>query len=145
MKILFKSLYPSIILEFNIAPNTQIGRIVIPEKAYEFENAYKIPDHQYSRGGEFIENMVTDNIIEFCKRWFNLGGIEDVLNDIGEYNDYKSGSNFVKAGFKEVPISITRIEKPIEFTGSKVESPIIFCGKVPDDLSYDKIIADRRN
>ncbi len=79
----YKSLYPSILLEFNIAPNTQHGRVVIDEKVYINENAFDNP--KYSRGGEFIENLVTDNHIEFCKRWLHLGGIKEVLSDMKEY------------------------------------------------------------
>ena len=76
-------MYPSIILENNIAPNTQIGRIIIDETVYKGENAYNNP--KYSRGGEFIENMVTDNHIEFCKRWFHLAGFKEILQDMQEY------------------------------------------------------------
>ena len=82
----YKSLYPSIIIEFNIAPNTQIGRIIIPNKVYQGENATKIPEGKYSRGGEFIENLVCDNIIEFCKRWFQLAGFKEFMEDWAEYN-----------------------------------------------------------
>ena len=42
-------------------------------------------NEKYSRGGEFIENMVTDNIIEFCKRWFHLAGFNEILEDINEF------------------------------------------------------------
>ena len=79
----YKSLYPSILIEFNISPNTQIGRIDIPEKVYQFENTYANP--KYSRSGEFIENMVTDTIIEFCHRWFHWANIEEFLVDMNEF------------------------------------------------------------
>lgn len=82
----YKALYPSIIIEFNIAPNTQIGRIIIPNKVYLGENATMIPENKYSRGGEFIENLVCDNIIEFCKRWFQLAGFKEFMEDWAEYN-----------------------------------------------------------
>ncbi len=151
----FKSLYPSIMIEFNIAPNTQIGQAVIwnkwvvkyeghilyakdngvayefptteidnekvpkkiklfideectqpayinpdgspadieyiPEKFetieykkfYENENIYHNP--KYSRSGEFMENLVCDNIVEFCKRWFGLAGVKELLEDMQQY------------------------------------------------------------
>lgn len=164
---MFKSLYPSIMIEFNIAPNTQVGRIDIwnkwivdynghklyakdPGVAYEFpmtevdnkpvpkkielyldeactepafvdkstgmaalvdydqekfktisyykfyqnENVYHNP--KYSRSGEFMENLVSDNIIEFCKRWFNLAGILELIEDWNEYQ--KSFLNFYGNG-----------------------------------------------
>ena len=34
--------------EFNIAPNTQIGKIIIDEKVYNDENAYHIEEEKYS-------------------------------------------------------------------------------------------------
>jgi len=153
---MFKSLYPSILIEFNIAPNTQIGRVDIwntwivdynghklyvkdPGVAYEFpmteiddkpvpkkielyldeectepafidkatgraamvdydpekfktieytkfyqnENIYHNP--KYSRSGEFMENIASDNHIEFCKRWLCLAGIKEFFEDWNEY------------------------------------------------------------
>lgn len=79
----FKSLYPSIIHENNIAPNTQIGRIEIDEKVYANEDAYN--SEFYSRSGEFVENMITDNMIEFCHRWFGLANIGEFIIDMDEY------------------------------------------------------------
>ena len=139
--ILYKSLYPSITLEFNIAPNTQIGRIVIPNKVYDHENVYGIEEGKYSRSGEFIENMVTDNVIEFCKRWFKLAGVQEFLEDIDEfYEDRNLGrfSNLVNAGFKEqplIPVANT-IETPVLFSGSKVETPLLFYNDRPQELTF---------
>lgn len=136
-------------LEFNIAPNTQVGRIVIPEKVYNHENTYHIDEERYSRGGEFVENMVTDNIIEYCKRWFHLAGVEEFVEDIDEfYDSYEFGnfSNLSSAGFKESPILPTAdvIETPVMFTGSKVENPILFYSSKPKDMTYDNIIGGRQ-
>ena len=108
----YKSLYPSTTLEFNIAPNTQIGKIIIPDKVYDKENLYNIEEEKYSRGGEFIENMVTDNEIEFCKRWFHLAGFNELLDDINEYFENKvfSNMNYIEA---------------VNSFGDKLECPII--------------------
>lgn len=92
----YKSLYPNIILEFGIAPNTLIGYISIPEKIYDGENSNMNP--KYSRSGEFIENMVCDNIIEFCSRWFHLAGIKEFLQDWREYNE-KMKTNYSRFGY----------------------------------------------
>lgn len=85
----YKSLYPSIVLENNIAANTQIGRYSLPNKVHnkEHKDMYTSDedDAKYSREGEFFENMMSGNIIEFCKRWFHLGGIKDVIHDFKEY------------------------------------------------------------
>ena len=95
MKILYSSLYPSIILENNIAPNTQIGRIDIPNKIHDDEHRYmyesdEISDSRYSRAGEFLDNYMSGNVLEFCRRWMHLGDIYDVIEDCKEYY-YKNG------------------------------------------------------
>ena len=143
----YKSLYPSIMLEFNIAPNTQVGKIEIPNKVYKYENLYGIEDEKYSRGGEFIENMVTDNIIEFCNRWFNLADYQEFLEDIDDfYSKYGFGkfSNLRKAGFGESPILPVTDKRdcPIEFINAKVEVPIEFITKHPEQ--FDTIIKTRK-
>ena len=45
---------------------------------------------KYSRGGEFLDNLMTSNILEFCWRWLNLGDIYDVESDIREFYNYNS-------------------------------------------------------
>ena len=146
---MYKSLYPSIMCEFNIAPNTQIGRVMIPEQVYDHENTYGIEEEKYSRGGEFIENLVTDNEIEYCKRWFHLAGIEEFLSDIDEFyagRGLGNFSNLVGAGFVEPvfePVT-SEIVTPISFTNTKTESPIIFYDK-PECLDYNKMIMEAKN
>ena len=88
----YKSLYPSIDIENNIASNTQIGKIVIEDKVFENENRFC--DDKYSRGGEFIENLVCDNIIEFSSRWLHLATFTELLNDIQEYYSTKFDTSY---------------------------------------------------
>jgi len=194
-------LYPSILLEFNIATNTQIGRIDIynrwkvrlkrgngdqifyikdpgnahdfeygdikegnkiikirkkvslyldPEftkpvaenidyisedyetleyvKVYEHENAFNFDKH--SRGGEFIENLVTDNEIEFCHRWLHLANFKELLEDIDEYyraNSIGAYSEFDKPNCPIRPSTIGTLYSPITFReGNKTIKPIRF-------------------
>ena len=79
----FKSLYPSIDREHNLAPNTIIGKIFIDNKVHKFENPYHNED--YDRGGQFIEDLVTGNSLEFGRRWFNFASFREMLEDIEEY------------------------------------------------------------
>ena len=140
----YKSLYPSIMIEFNIAPNTQVGRIMIDHQIYDHENTYKIPVDQYSRGGEFVDNMVVDNKIEFCKRWFKLGGIKEVIEDIDEFymnKGFGKYSNLINAGFGtgvEPAILPTNniVEPAIIFDHCAWESPIYFEKNRPEELNY---------
>lgn len=109
----FKSLYPSITGESNIASNTQIGKIEIPNKIYKNENAYNIIG--YSRSGEFIENKVTDNIIEFCHRWFHLGSVQDLIKEVDKRMQESNGYPVYKVTH---PIQITnrqRYKHPVRF------------------------------
>ena len=133
--------------EFNIATNTQIGRIEIPHKVYPHENAYQIQG--YTRSGEFIENMVTDNIIEFFKRWFNLGGIIEVLKDINEYyseynlGNYQDMMNNLSCPI--IPVEKTFNNIPV-FFGEKdpYECPVIFNNpRDRESQSYNAILQGR--
>lgn len=79
----FTRLYPSITQEYNMAPNTEIGYIKIPDKIYEGENA--IHNDKYTRSGQFIEDMTSECDIEFGHRWFNLASFKEAYSDIIEY------------------------------------------------------------
>lgn len=78
----YKSLYPSITREFNIAPNTQIGKIEIDGAIHDKENLFKYD--KYCRGGQFLQDYYSNNYIEFCERWFHLAGFSDMLDDMDE-------------------------------------------------------------
>ena len=145
VNIRFRSLYPSILLEFNIAPNTQLGKIIIPNKIFEDENHYN--STKYERAGEFIENLTTDNIIEFCHRWFGLANFEELLDDMCEYYNkfvtpvsregtyrmfYRNDDNKVI----QVPVKRTNNKKvisPITYLeeGQRAINPIIVLDKLP--------------
>ena len=87
----YKALYPSITMECNIAPNTQVGKIVIENKIYDKENILKEDIEKYSREGEFIENLVCDNILEFAHRYFGLATFREfMLYDLMEYLQIES-------------------------------------------------------
>ena len=82
---------------------------------------------KYSRGGEFIENMVTDNEIEFCKRWFHLAGFNELLEDANEYFANKMFSNM--SYIEAINSYNDRIEAPIIPTNNKgIIEPVVFDG-----------------
>lgn len=82
----YTRMYPSIAQQWNMAPNTQVGRLEIPVVVYEGENRLHNP--KYNRSGAFIEDYLSDNYIEFMHRWFGLGNFEEVYKDIFEYFTY---------------------------------------------------------
>lgn len=110
------------------------------DKVYDNENAYMTP--KYSRGGEFMENMVSDNLLEFCKRWFHLAGFNEIIEDMNEFykqytvqygtQDFIGEFGIDKNGELIVhPVKdISRLKaiKPIFFTNNGVTNPIVLLG-----------------
>ena len=93
-------------------------------------------EEKYSRGGEFVENLVTDNELEFCNRWLKLGNFSDVINDIDEFygNEY---------GIFSTIMNDTSIIHPIIPISDKIETPIMFNeGKVISPISFDYVERD---
>lgn len=79
----FKSLYPSIARQHNMAGNTQIGKILIEGPVHKYENPY---DYEYyDRGGQFAEDLSSGNVLEFSRRWMGLASIREMIEDMGEY------------------------------------------------------------
>ena len=92
------------------------------------------------RAVEFIENLVTDNHLSFCKRWFHLAGIKEFLEDMEEYRrqfmiSYSSNGVYTpyyydkNDKFVVVPVRDNRMYnkiRPISFTNDRKIKPITF-------------------
>lgn len=133
-------------IENNIAPNTQIGKVIIDEKVYENENFYKTPEEMYSRGGEFIDNMVCDNDIEFCHRWFHLANIQEMIQDINDYfTNHSIGSYDEFANNYRTPLypKIKNLsEVAVDFDYNKIESPVEFYKEKPN-ITYEDLVLQK--
>lgn len=140
----YKSLYPNIDLEHNIAPNTLIGRLLIPEKVYKYENMLNNP--KYQRSGEFIENMVCQNYIVFCHRWFHLANFMEILEDMDEYF-HNEIPNFTTNGqyetFEKIdgkviinPLESKRKDGIDPFVWGKRFNPCVYFGDRPKVKRY---------
>lgn len=79
----YSSLYPSIINQNNVAPNTQHGKIILPEAFSEMENIYN--NEYYNREVWFAELYTSKDSLSFCQRYLKLGSYQDVYHDIIEY------------------------------------------------------------
>lgn len=136
----FKALYPSTEQECNIAPNTQIGAILMPEKIYDKENI--LSEDKYVRSGEFIENMVCDNPIEFHKRYMQLAGIKEfLLEDILEFLANNNMDKPIQR-YKIDPIIMANSISPIILVNGKI-NPIISMDLSKDSIkSYSKELRD---
>lgn len=98
----YSAMYPNIICAFNIFISTQYGRLLIPDKVYESEN---VQDQlNYDRGGEFIDNYLTDNVVQTGSRWFNLPTIEEMIYDISKNSLRKPFSRVRKKAFKRMVV-----------------------------------------
>lgn len=79
----YARLYPSILMEDNIAPHTQIGKIEIPDKVYPEENHWGID--RYPREMAFCEDLHSHNFISFGNRWFGLASYGELYDEVIDY------------------------------------------------------------
>ena len=135
----YTSLYPSIMLENNLAPNTQIGRVIIDVKVHDYEHydmyTSDLDDAKYNRGGEFLENIMSDNTIEFCKRWFGLAGFKELLQDMEELypNVYSYDDSNVVTYITGNPIEALTFDD----YNRRYVSAVTFITKYKDDYSNE--------
>ena len=111
VKILYKALYPSEIAENNIAPNTMYGKVFFPEQLDPKENRFN--NDTFDRTVWFIEDLVSNDRINFCNRYLNLAGYEQMYDDIIEY------FNTVKNPFNG--LRMTRLECNIEMSRNVIK------------------------
>ena len=71
--------------EFNTAPNTQIGKIILPYKVHDKEGHIPSDNFKFNRSREFSEDYTSKDWLEFSSRWFHLATYEELLDDIQEY------------------------------------------------------------
>lgn len=77
----YASLYPSIIREFNIAPNTQIGLVIIDREFTAIEAARA----NNTVAGAFMEDMRSQVWLEIGTRWFNLATYTELYYEVEEF------------------------------------------------------------
>lgn len=81
----YKALYPSIEREFNMSPNTQIGKIQMPYKVHNKEGHIPSENFNFNRSREFAEDYTSRDWLEFASRWLHLADYSELLYDIDEY------------------------------------------------------------
>ena len=125
-------------LEFNIAPNTQIGRIDINHQVHIKENPYR--DDKYSRGGDFLDNLASDSIIEFSHRWLHLADFKEMLTDVDEFIGYDIGK-FGDMYYNNSPIIPMKKSaiSPLVFNTTDYK-PVIVTDDMPN-ITYEELIA----
>lgn len=126
----YAKLYPSIIEENNIASNTQIGKIIIENDVSNLEHhdMYTSQDEEndisrYSRGGEFLENLMTGNMIMFFNKWFKLATFVEMLSDMEEIlpqnkymkSDVRNTIFFTTIGYRDAIKFVDKCYNPNRF------------------------------
>lgn len=81
----FASEYPWAKFTRSLSRSTQYGRLIIPHKISEWQNALplgktKRPEdtRRYVPGGEFVSDYLSQDILSFGTVWFNLPFVEEV-------------------------------------------------------------------
>lgn len=79
----YERLYPSTLQEFNMASNTQIGKLIIDRPINPNENPFG--DLKYDRGGAYIEDLQSHIYLEFGTRYLNLASYDVLIDDVKEF------------------------------------------------------------
>ena len=155
----FKALYPSIAMQNNTAPNTQIGMIDMPEQVYDNENADANEDEddeeekgKYSRSGEMLENYMCRNMIIFANRYFKLASFRQFIEeDLPEYIAISNSvvdlrDNVVNAErsiFPFIYVVDNKVDPFVETITNK-QTPFVFTSPTEEDTQrYIDIIKGR--
>lgn len=118
----YKSLYPSLIREFNMSISTMIGRIYIDKPPYA-----GTPSLRIGNGGNYIENLMSYNIIEFAHRWLLLPDVEEMLIKMNEY--FSTMRTPLYKGEGNLPMDKTH--KIVMYEADK-HRPMVFIKPMPD-------------
>lgn len=84
----YKAQYPYEVVENNMAPHTQIAKIIIEQMVYKNENPFK--NKYYTRGGDFLEDYMTRSILQLGHKWFNLATYGELVDDVISYVNNKN-------------------------------------------------------
>lgn len=66
-----------------MAPNTQVGKVLLPDRLDKNENRYN--NDGFDRVVWFIEDYVSHDRLNFCQRYLRLASYEEMFDDIIEY------------------------------------------------------------
>ena len=144
----YTRLYPSETNNFNMAPNTQLGKIDIPEPCFENDsylndkvNSISERKFPYNRGGAFVEDMSSRNWIIFGNRWLHLANYNELIEDVNNYYTlervtnrdlYDLKHNIIEKNYKPDAINYPFSVLDGEYTGGATnELPFTILTEVP--------------
>lgn len=136
----YKALYPSTDIQNNMGPNTQVGKIKIEDKVHNKENPFNNPF--YDRGGAFLEDYTSGDILEFSYRWLGLADYKTLLDDVIEYFTMMTNPIY--------PIFINGVCNGVSYNNSLIQGVsyedelirgVQYC---PDQLPFEQYFDKRR-
>ncbi len=95
----YSSLYPSIIMIFNIFVTTQLGRVILNPDNISKREVITDP-LRYDRGGKFIEDLELNEPIQFMYRWMGMPTVEDMIDEFEEEIGRENSSRKIKVKMK---------------------------------------------
>lgn len=97
----FSSLYPSIIIGFNISPATMVGKLFIPDKqVIDRYSAPEISKDNYDSAKDFMEGVLSQNYLMLGTRWFNLPTTDKIFSEFEKYFNLNN-TKYLKMNDKE--------------------------------------------
>lgn len=90
----FSSMYPNIIIAFNIAPNCMVGKLIIDRDYLDIYNDDSV-DGGDDMGKEFVDNMLIKNIPSMGTKWFSLPDVADMDARIQERFGINKGTRTI--------------------------------------------------
>ena len=148
----YKRLYPSIMQEFNICTNGQIGRMFIDKKIHDKENLSNNP--KFFRTTAFFEDYCACDYISFGHRWFHLASFEEMMDDVREYFETHNSVRGLREGMSRGKKEVLRFwhnnEKftPLRLVDSNFKKEVItIYQQMPKDVEseYKRIIKEVMN
>lgn len=136
----YASLYPSTMRQMNIAPNTILGFIDIPEPVFENENRYHTD--RFVRGGSFLEDYQSHVFLEFGSRWFGLADYVTLYDDVCNYMNammqpvgYYNSYNNVIDPFIMIDRNI-KVDPFVFVNHDKKVDPFVIRKPIPEEVRY---------
>ena len=134
----YKALYPSTDIQNNMGPNTQVGKILIDTPVFARENPFK--NEFYDRGGQFLEDYTSGDVLEFAHRWFGFANYKELLDDIIEFYTMNRTINplYVNGFFKGVTYNRDQLVKGVYYQDELIRGVHYYPEQLPFEQYFDK-------
>jgi DNA polymerase elongation subunit (family B) len=100
----FSSMYPFIMVAFNIERNTMVGKLIILDEKFNkdpYENIFIDPnkkteeDDRYCPGQDFMDNYLTGDMLSLGTKWFGLPTFDELHDKFTKENKIRPKNNII--------------------------------------------------